>query len=220
MKAALKKAIEDNVKEMIPATASLTISYLRQRILRNAGFQEPPPGSKLLTPTPIPGIPMFKPPQDAVTVVRNATDMIATLLANNCTSSNATCTIPWVSAEDARRYILELCAASVPGFTCEDMDEDQMTPDDLDLPDGVDPVPSDWPDPSCGLWGTSLPPSGLPPWTSDWPDPDGSKPDGWSDYDWERYKWNWQVYRSQYQPYRSSYTGYTINRRRRLASNR
>lgn len=224
LKDSLKKAVDENVKEMIPATASLTISYLRQRILKNAGFHLPPPGAQLLIPTPIPGVPTFKPPEIAVPVTMNITQIMAVLIGANCTSTNATCAgIPGISPSEAHRYIARFCAMNLPAFTCnvgddgmDDDEEDQMTPDDISLPDGVDPVPSDWPDPDAGQWGSGLPPSGIPPsWNSNWPDPNGYKPAGWGDYEWQRYKWNWQIYNSRYTPYRSSYRGYSINRRRR-----
>jgi hypothetical protein len=159
-------------------------------------------------------------------VQRNASEMIAVLMAANCTTTNATCTgIPDLSPQDAHKYIAKLCAANVPGFFCNDgddgldYDEYQMTPEQIAdlLPEGVDPVPSNWPDPDAGLWGSSLPPDNIPPnWSSDWPDPSAYKPPDWDDYAWEQYQWNWDVYSSQYQPYRSSYNGFSINRRRRF----
>merc|ERR1719313_195388 len=62
VKAGIKKALNENIKELIPATASLATSYLRQRILKKAGFGPPPVGARVMPPQPLPGVPTFFPP--------------------------------------------------------------------------------------------------------------------------------------------------------------
>merc|ERR1740117_495938 len=84
----IKEALKENIDEMIPATVSLAGSYLRQRILKKAGFGPPPVGAKVIAPQPIPGVPTFFPPQQFdMPSKQNLTDMADLLEANNCTAA-------------------------------------------------------------------------------------------------------------------------------------
>lgn len=242
VKNAIHKAVQENIKEMVPATVSLAGSYLRQRVLKKAGYGPPPVGATVVAPTPIPGVPTFFP--SVLMKVPSEANMSAfreVLIANNCTHANATgcqsisnitgypMLSPTIAAEAAARF----AANGVPGFGQsddvatvddeEDSDTPVMTPEQVaqSLPAGVAPVPKDWPDEDA--WPQGLPPSNCPAPGAGcdpdvWPNPDGAKPTSWSDYQWRRYRYNWNTYRTSYQPYRSSYSGYSINRRRRQFS--
>lgn len=234
VKKGIHDALKANIAEMIPATVSLTNSYLRQRILKKAGFGAPPEGAKLLPPKPIPGVPMFAPPVKKKALARQAIEHNSTLedllVASNCTEAanfsgcgSVTGLTPAqamgaAQAEASQSQAQEATATEDEAQT--DEEANQMTPEQVQvkLPAGVQAVPADWPDPDA--WPNGLPPANWPTGAdpSVWPNPDSSKPVGWSDYQWERYKWNWSIYRSRYKPYRSSYTGYSISRRRRMSS--
>lgn len=222
VKKGIHEAMEANIKEMIPATASLATSYLRQRILKKAGYGPPPLDAKIVSPQPIPGVPTFFPPVVQEVPEQTMADVADVLDSAGCNeASNFTgCgNVSGLSASDAQ-YIAQHMSASSDDDDGDDEEEEPMTPEQIQalLPPGAQAVPADWPD--ADAW-----PSGVPPVTwpngadpSVWPDPDSAKPAGMSDYQWERYQYNWQIYRSSYLPYRSSYTGYTINRRRRMSS--
>jgi len=229
VKKGIHDALQANIDEMIPATVSLAGSYLRQRLLKKAGFGPPPVGAKVISPKPIPGVPTFYPPvQFSMPSKQNMTDMADLLMANNCTEATnfSGCgNITGLTEEQAKALSEKLTATGAvadAGAAGEDADADadQMTPEDVaaSLPPGVQPVPADWPDPEG--WPNGLPPANWPTGADPniWPDPAGAKPAGFSDYQWERYKYNWGVYRSSYQPYKSSYSGYSISRRRRQSS--
>jgi hypothetical protein len=222
VKAGIKQAMEANIKEIIPATASLATSYLRQKILKKAGFKPPPTGAQVISVQPLDGIPTFFPPVAYQQPSAEEIEEIAGLLAQmNCTAAAnyVGCNnITGLTPEQAMA-MAQYLAANSPGDD-EDDEENQMTPEQIQnsLPAGVSALPADFPDPDGWPSGTSLPLTGIPPWTSDWPDPDGAMPSGWSPYQWERYKYNWGIYRSSYLPYSSYYSSYSWHRRRRMSS--
>lgn len=226
VKQGIRNALQANINELIPATASLATSYLRQRILKKAGFGPPPVGAKVVAAKPIPGVPTFYPPETyEQPSEQNMTDMAEYMEASGCTAAanfSGCGNITGLSPQEAVA-VAEYMAAH--GDENEDDDDDEeeenvMTPEDVQptLPQGAEALPADWPDPDG--WADGLPPDNWPTGAdmSVWPDPAGTKPVGWDDYKWERYKYNWRMYRSRYQPYRSSYSGYSLNRRRRMSS--
>merc|ERR1719487_615753 len=219
VKEGIKNAMKANIEELVPATASLATSYLRQRLLKKAGFGPPPIGAKVLSPTPIPGVPTFFPPGEYEQPSNQDMDAMKNYLArNNCsaaTNFSGCANVSGVSGADAKAMAEYMAANSEDD---EEEEEEQMTPEQVaqSLPAGVNPVPADWPDEDS--WPNGLPPANVPPYTSAWPDPAGTRPAGMSDYQWERYQYNWNIYRSSYTPYVSSYRGYSINRRRRMSS--
>lgn len=225
VKQGIHDALKANIDEMIPATVSLTGSYLRQRILKKGAFNPPPVGATVVAPEPIPGVPTFFPPQQfSMPSEQNLTNLANALEASNCTEAanfsgcaqmaNSTGLTPAQAVAISQKM-----QAIAPGKAQQD-DANQMTPEQVaaSLPAGVQPVPADWPD--LQGWPNGLPPANYAQNPSVWPDPSGSMPAGWTPYRWERYQYNWQVYRSSYEPYRSAYSSYQIHRRRRASSTR
>jgi len=223
VKKGIHDAMQANIDEMVPATASLATSYLRQRLLKKAGFGPPPIGARVISPKPIPGVPTFFPPvQYEQPSEQNMTDLADMLAANGCSAASnfSGCgNISGMTPAEAQR-IAEYQAANTETNPDDEADAEAVviTPEQVaaTLPAGVAPVPADWPDPDA--WPQGLPPANWPVGAdlSVWPDPDGARPAGYTDYQWERYRYNWRIYRSSYVPYRSSYSGYSISRRRRM----
>merc|ERR1719253_2531901 len=217
VKQGIKEALKENIDEMIPATVSLAGSYLRQRILKKAGFGPPPVGAKVSAPIPIPGVPTFFPPMAYVNPSKeNLTALGDYLVAANCTAEagfSGCANITGLSPAQAKA-LSEHMVATKEDKSDTDEDANQMTPEQVQktLPPGVKACPADWPDPDG--WPNGMPPANYPAGAdlSKWPSPDGAKPAGWSAYKWERYKYNWSYYRSSYVPYRSSYRGYSFSR--------
>jgi len=218
----IKEALKENIDEMIPATVSLAGSYLRQRILKKAGFGPPPVGAKVHAPIPIPGVPTFFPPVEYTKPSKeNLTALADHLIAAGCTAEtnySGCANITGLSSAQAKA-LSDHMAATSEDKEDTDVDANQMTPEQVQqtLPPGVKACPAAWPDPDG--WPSGMPPANYPAGAdlSIWPSPDGAKPAGWSAYKWERYKWNWSHYRSSYLPYKSSYRGYSFSRRRRAS---
>jgi len=220
-------ALKENIDEMVPATVSLAGSLLRQRLLKKAGYRPPPEGARVLSPTPIPGVPTFFPPQMfKMPSKQNITNMAAALEAANCTAAakyigcGKLNGLSAVEAKALSKSMQAMGAVRSHGVAIvHAAEKHQQTPADVAtlLPPGVKPVPADWPD-EVG-WPNGLPPANCPGIgcaASVWPNSAGSKPATYSDYQWERYKYNWGIHRSSYVPYKLSYSGYSISRRRRM----
>jgi carbonic anhydrase len=226
VKSGIKQVMQANIDELIPATASLATSYLRQKLLKKAGFGPPPLGARIQPPNPIPGVPTFFPPiKYDQPSKQNMSDMADLLRASNCTAANNFSNCGSLTPQQAE-MMTDMIAANGADADDDDDDDDAdegTSPEEIarSLPVGVEAVPADWPDPDA--WPNGLPPANCPGAGCDpnvWPDPNGARPSGWSDYQWQRYRYNWRIYRSSYVPYRSSYSGYSIHRRRRFSSRR